>query len=310
MAIQTMTLPSGRVLSYDDRYLPTKPGMKEIGMGLLGQATGPLLGLGTLYGASKLGLLGKGAADVGSALGAVGVEAAASNLGTIGQGGLETFGSELGEAAATGGSGVGFFGGNGLLGSGSMGTGAYIPGVLGLLGAYDMFSNQNRSRGISGLEGLASGTGIGFTLGGPIGAGIGAGVGGIAGLLSGGHKSTKERTKDRYDELAEKSNDQAYQDLVNAGRNISLSGRDTWQPGAGEAPVEILDYSYGVLNTFGPEWAAIEQAKRDKILAELAKNNLFNPEKGDYMITDAERAKQIRDQILGVNNTSTLAGAV
>lgn len=143
------------------------------------------------------GLFGKGgagASTIGGGSAAPGV-AALPDVSAAGAGATDAL--TTGAAAAAAPAQVGFWGGNGLLGEGAMGPGAYIPGLIGVLGAGDVLTHDYGA-GRNAIEGGLSGAGIGFTLGGPVGAGIGAGVGLGAGLLKslGGGKSKAQKTRD------------------------------------------------------------------------------------------------------------------
>lgn len=283
-----MTLPSGRVLSYDDRFLPQKPGMKEVGMGLLGQAAGPIMGLGTLYGASKLGLLGGGGASAAAtaggagALGAGGAAELASIPGIAGNAGV--YG---GEALSSGGVGE-YLGGIG-------GTGNLILPGLGLLGAYHIGSNQDMSRGQGALEGMASGAAIGSFFG-PIGAGVGAGIGGLGGLLATGKKTTRQRTNEKFDKLSDSAVSEEYKNMLDSARQQSLAMKGNDELDNKDALA--LSNTYAPLRTYGEDWAKLEEAQRRAIMEKALEENLIESRKGDYQFTDEARAKAIYDEIV------------
>lgn len=284
MAIQTMTLPSGRVLSYDDRYLPQKPGMKEIGAGLLGQAAGPVTALATLYGAKKLGLLG-GEAALGT--GVAGEGAAAANLGTIGSTSLETFGPEMGvEAAAP------------TMGSASTlaAVAPYAAGIGGLLGSYDVLTHPHRNRGMSALEGAGSGALLGTAIAPGPGTIIGGLLGGIGGGIFGGHKSTKQRTEDKFGTLAEDATDQKYKDMVESAKQQSLNATDNYELDNKDALA--LSNTYAPLKTYGEDWAKLTDDQRKRVMEKALEQNLIESSKGDYQFTDEEKAKALYEEVL------------
>lgn len=283
-----MTLPSGRVLSYDDRFLPQKPGMKEIGMGLLGQATGPIMGLGTLYGASKLGLLGGGGAGAAAggagALGAGGAAELASIPGIAGNAGV--YGATTGGTGALEGLGLGSL-------SSTMPS---IYGAGGLLGAYDLLSNPHRSRGISGLEGAASGALLGSAiLPGP-GTLVGGLLGGIGGSLFGGHKSTKQRTKEKFDKLLDSTSNQDYKNMIESAKQQSLDAKDNYE--LTNKDLGALSNTYAPIKTYGEDWVSLSDEQRRAIMEKALEENLIESSKGDYQFTDEERAKAIYDEIV------------
>lgn len=58
----------------------------------------------------------------------------------------------------------------------------------------------------------------------------------------------------------------------------------------------------GNLETFGNDWHNIDVSKRNEIVKRLAQEGLYTPDKGDVVINNQDRARQILDEILGTNN--------
>lgn len=277
-------MPDGTIMRYDDRFLPEKPGPGAAYAGLAGQGVGLLGGLGTLYAAKKMGILGGGgaAADLATSSGA------AENLTTLGSGGLETFGSEMdpvSSAISGAGEGTSFFTGNGLLGEGAVGVGDYIPGVAGLLGVYDLARRQqNYSRGRGALQSGLSGAGIGWTVGGPVGAGVGALAGAIGGGLLGGRKSTKDREKERWQSVGK---DPVYKDYFEG--TAGQQNRDESNLTA-EAITETPDfYRVAGYQNFTPE-------QKKKAAQAMLDARALNEKQGGIYLNDAY-AQQVIDAI-------------
>lgn len=171
--------------------------LKSTGKAIAKAAEGkllPALGLASVMPGSAAGAAAGGLAGTAGAAapGIAGAAAGATDLSSAAAG-------ALGGGAATG-----FFTGNGLLSSGAMGVGDYIPGVAGAIGLYDLSQNRERiGTGAGYLEGAASGAGIGYTVGGPIGAGIGAGIGLLGNAFGIGHKSRTKGEEHAREALAE-----------------------------------------------------------------------------------------------------------
>lgn len=123
------------------------------------------------------------------------------------------------------------------------------------------------------------------------------------GLL--GHESTREAAQRKTSELLEKSNDPTYQAYVQGMREqYNAAPPDPSKPFAGkygtfeeyrQAGLEAPDLTgaYGNIKAFGPEWAALDQAKREEVTQALINADLYASKKGDVILTDEEKAKQI-----------------
>ena len=56
--------------------------------------------------------------------------------------------------------------------------------------------------------------------------------------------------------------------------------------------------SYGVLKTFGPQWASVDNSKKQEIVKKLVDNDLLNSKQGDYLIDNPEQAQAIMQSVL------------
>lgn len=238
-------------------------------------------------------------------------QAAAQNLTTMGQGGVETFGAEMGAAGAASpmfGSGGTIFNTEGMIGElGSFAPLNVVGAALGAYGAYDATKKQSKKAGMT--QGALSGAAAGMSIGGPWGAGIGAVVGGLLGATA--HESTKHRTNRRYDDLARTSSDAAFQKLLSEGREMSLAGKDTWDIGddKASAPLDLMAKSYGVLKAFGPSWANYSPEQQRAVVQEMVNNDLINNKQGEWLVDDTERANQILQSVVGAPAAAAAAKA-
>lgn len=124
------------------------------------------------------------------------------------------------------------------------------------------------------------------------------------------HKSIKERQKERWGELAEKGVTGAQEAFALSQNLGDLSGKIAsgankgkewnWEDAVTEAKIDPGQFRgvYGNFDTFGNDWATYNPAQQDEIIRRLIDNNLYDPEKGDVMITDKEAARKIKDQVL------------
>lgn len=209
--------------------------------------------------------------------------------------------------------------------SGIGGAGNYILPAAGAIGMYDVLKNDRGPvRGT--LQGAASGAAIGSAF--PVvGTAIGAGVGGAIGLgkslLTKKHVTRDLAKKNTQDLQSQFGNDATYQAYVRGMREQSNSAPpDPSKPFAGKystwedykkAGLEAGDLTgvYGNINTFGQDWTNIDQGKREAVTQALIDNNLYDSRKGEVNITDANKARQIYQQVMGGGYTppkSTAAG--
>lgn len=181
----------------------------------------------------------------------------------------------------------------------SLGALNIAGGALGAYGAYNASKMQNKRQGI--MSGAASGAAAGASLA-PATLGLSVPIGAIIGALAGAaaHETTKHRSQRRYGELGSMGGSSNFQDLVNRGAQESLSGADTWDLGddKSQAPIDLMTRSYGVLKTFGPQWANVSDDKKQAVVRELVNNDLINSKQGDYLIDNPGQAQAIMQSVL------------
>lgn len=233
---------------------------------------------------------------------------------------LETFGAESGGLAPTA--------PTGFMSTPMESLGGYTPGqALGAVGAlkggYDTI--QGFQHGGTGMRtGMTeTGAGIGMMVGGPIGSFIGAAAGNVLGYGAKKfglyHETTAQnRAKHTNQLIKEDPNDPNWVGYVNAMRNNQPV--DKSKPFAGQystweeykkAGLDANDLTgvYGNLNTFGKEWVTYSQPQRVAITQALIDNNLYDSKKGEVLVTDAEKAKQLKDQVIAGKYTPSATGA-
>ena len=204
-----------------------------------------------------------------------------------------------------------------------LGYGPYLGAAGAALGGYGLYNaieaNDPKAGALSGA-GLGMGLGaaaplLGFA--GPAGwmgyaglAALGAlGGGGLTSLL--GHETTRDVAKKHTKQLLGSSEDPAYQGYVNAMREQYKSGAPdpekpfhagqygSWEEykAAGLDPNDLTGV-YGNIKTFGPEWANLTQPQRVAVTKGIIDAGLYNSKKGEVEISDATKAKEIKDNVL------------
>lgn len=212
-------------------------------------------------------------------------------------------------------------------------------------GSYDAYKGwEHGGEGVrSGLT--TAGAGAGSLIGGPIGGAAGAAFGNIMGYgLQGDgwknklallatsptllgakllgvdlmHKTTKQVQQEHTQQLAEKApEDQNWMNYLGGMRNQEVN-KDA--PFAGKyktfdeykkAGLQADDLTgvYGNLKTFGPEWAKLDFNKQKQVTQGLIDAGLYNSKKGEVVITDEDKAHEIKNQVLGVPTPTTTADA-
>lgn len=194
------------------------------------------------------------------------------------------------------------------------GAGNAILPAAGLIPIGDVLLN-NRGPGRGALEGAAGGAAIGSYFG-PWGAAIGGGLGGLVGLGKGlfKHKSTKEYEKERWGDFANKAQASGINPaLADIAQNANHPVGDTgiWQTGkyAGQkwdfnkaldlAKSGGNDFNLvlGNMQTFGPEWLNKTPDQQRAVSQALANAGLYKGDHGDVLISDANKAQQIYQQL-------------
>lgn len=195
--------------------------------------------------------------------------------------------------------------------SGIGGAGNAILPAAGAIGAYDLLGREFKKNGAGwargGLQGAASGAAMGSFFGAP-GALIGGGVGGLLGLakVALGHKSTKDYQNERWGalgpggQLAREMNHPENDDHIwDTGK---YAGQEWTFEKALDLAREDPSQFAGVLGNFeagGDEWGSIAADKRDEIVRRNIEENNYYSNKGDIIVQDKDRFRQIRDEVLG-----------
>ncbi len=206
-----------------------------------------------------------------------------------------------------------------LSGIGSAGN--YLLPAAGALGAFNLLSSENGpARGA--LQGAASGAAMGSYFG-PPGAILGGAIGGVAGLAESffDNPSTKEIEKKRWGNLADSGITDAqsaflanhpvgdtsiYQDGPRKGQkwNFENALEDA------KADPSHFRLVYGNYDTFGNDWSSYAPDQQDAIVSRLAHEGLYSSSKGDILIKNKERARQIKDEVLSGKVPSAVTPAV
>lgn len=254
-------------------------------------------------------LAGKTAAQA-AASGAQTVTPALTNAGTAAEP-LYSGSAAVPGSAAAGAPGVAAeapsFGAGGTLFNSSAGFGdmaAYGPlnyagGAIGAYGAFKASQMSNKRQGMT--SGAMSGAMAGASLA-PATLGLSIPIGAAIGMLAGAaaHEHTKARSTRRYGEIAGASSDANYQSMLSQGMQEDVSGQDTWDLGddTSKAPIDLMTRSYGVLKTFGPQWASVDPAKRQEIVRQMVDKGLINSKQGSYLVDDPEAAQAIFNAVI------------
>jgi hypothetical protein len=187
--------------------------------------------------------------------------------------------------------------------------GGYTAMAINGMDALNNILHGSRKNKIEGGT-TAVGTGIGYALGGPLGGGIGSIAGrtvgrGLASVF-GGHR-TKDAEQKRWGELGAGEGSPAYDAAHGEG-----SGWNGITGATDENGDQILADSatnmdaankmrgvYGNYSVFGKDWNNYTPEQQSKIVQGISAAKLYDADMGDITITDAEKAKQIRDGIIG-----------
>jgi hypothetical protein len=191
--------------------------------------------------------------------------------------------------------------------SGIGAAGNYILPAAGAYGAYDLFNRENGA-GRGALQGAASGAAIGSYFGMPL---VGAGIGGAIGLAESffDNPSTKELEKERWGNLADAGVvDAQAAFLANhppGDTSIYQEGPRKGQKWKFENALEDAKKDpnhfrlvFGNYDTFGNDWSTYTPEQQLAITGRLANEGLYAGRKGDVVITDKERARKIKDEVL------------
>jgi len=196
-------------------------------------------------------------------------------------------------------------------------TGGNIVGGLGVgLGGYEALQGvKNKNPIQSGLGGVGVGLGLnqlGYALG-PWGWAASAGIPVALSLANKmfDHETTRELAKRHTGELLGSSEDPNYQSYVSGMREqYNAPPPDpskpyhggqyaTWEEykNAGLDPNDLTGV-YGNIKTFGQEWANLSEPQRVAVTKGIIDAGLYKSKKGEVEITDATKAKEIKDNVL------------
>lgn len=141
---------------------------------------------------------------------------------------------------------------------------------------------------------------------------LGIATGGLSELANAllNRKTTRDYAKENTQNLLSKSDNTDYQNYVNTMREQYNSAPiDPSKPFAGKygswdeyktAGLEAGDLTgvYGNINTFGEDWTRASQEQRQAATQALIDANLYDSKKGDVIITDEDRARQVVGSML------------
>lgn len=219
-----------------------------------------------------------------------------------------------GTIAGPGGEAVGTMGAppeaaTGMFAPGSaLSTGLGVAGVgLGAYGAYEGIKSGDPLTSGLGGAGIAGGlNALGVSLG-PVGWGAMIAAPIALSMLGLNKPSIKEQVKKRWGNLAEKSdpNTQSYAqqymqylDSDQAKSDAKLNFSEMKK--SGQLKAEDVWGGYGMFKTFGSDWLGkYTEDQRRQISQELLNQNLVDSKKGDIVVTDSKKAKDIASQVLG-----------
>lgn len=180
--------------------------------------------------------------------------------------------------------------------------------AAGAYGLYDTFSNNRTGFGGAAEAGLSA-----YELTAPLGPEVSIPAAAIAALVAGtglfAHETTKENeAKHTKQLLGQSPDDPAWVNYVNGMRNQTPNAGGAFANGQyqtwdqyKQAGLNAKDLSgvYGNMQTFGPDWAKYSQAQREAITQGLINADLYDSKKGEVVITDQAKAKDIAGQVMG-----------
>lgn len=139
------------------------------------------------------------------------------------------------------------------------------------------------------------------------------------------HKTTKQVQDEHTSDLAKLDPDAKntdWQNILAARAQATANGpADPSKPFAGKyatfdeykkAGLDANDLSkaYGVLKSVGPDYTKYTPAQIQQYTQTLIDNNLFESKKGEVVVTDDDKAKALKDQILGVTTAPLVDSSV
>lgn len=296
----------------------TAPGVA--GSGLLGAAQ-DFLGFGPDASSGAGGLLGGGVTDPTITTGAELMPGGIASQAVEGIGPLAD-GAAYADSLNPGVFDAGFWTGTdigagpaGQVLQGNVGLGNALGVAGGLYGAYNLIDNWGQN---TPLSGAMSGAAVGTAILPGVGTAIGAGVGGLIGMFD-DHKSTKEYQQERWGDIAEDPNVHDYwkqtanlrfQQMQGTAEGGTMAGeggkREKWnfktvadRIRAGDAnETAMFRGVLGHQRTFGNDWVNYTPEQQDQMIQAFAREGLYKSDKGDVFITDADKARKIKDEVL------------
>lgn len=252
-----------------------------------------------------------------------GINAAANPMGyaetVLPSGTQGTIASGIEGASGTGTSGAtgGLFGAGGA-GSTALGVGGT---ALGTYEAIQGIKNQNPIQaGLGGAGAVMGLNALGYTLG-PWGVAATIAAPAVLSVVSKlfDHETTRERAKKNTNELMGMSNDPTWQNYVGGirqqydsaptGKAFDAGKYSTWDEYK-QAGLDANDLMgvYGNLKTFGPDWIKYSPEQQKAITQALINNDLYASKKGDVIVTDEAKAKEIANQALAATPAQGVVG--
>ena len=316
--------------AYTDKYRPDPKAAQGMGLiakdpaqpGLLEQVAPLAIGLSVAeaakYGGQQIGPAVGDLLSGGGSGAATGVEAAysAGSPGALGAGFFEPVGTGV---AATPSAPAGLLaGGTPTAGATATQAGTAAPaGGMGLLGAVPYAGLAGGlalgAKGVKDLINGQSGTDSWEGLGGRATLGIATGgISELARLAGLGRKSTRDYAKDKTNELSKLAPDDAgYQAYLHGARdqyNEAPKGKafgggkynswDEYQKAGLDAG--DLTHVYGNIKAYGPAWSKLTEDERRKITQDNIDAGNYYSSKGDVLLKDEAKAKEIWDKNTGV----------
>jgi hypothetical protein len=219
--------------------------------------------------------------------------------------------------------------------------GQILGGAAALKGGYDSVNAwQHGGSGRAGLTQL--GAGLGTMVGGPLGSAVGAVGGNLLGYGMQGdgwknnatlvalgpigwtalaakkfgliHQTTKQAQQERWSGLANDNKDPNLQAAYLANHpegddGIWKDGKYAGQKWSFEKANDLaktgndFNLAFGSVQAGGDDWLTLTPDVQQKITNKAAQEGLYYSKKGDILVNDKERFKQIKDEVIGGNMT-------
>lgn len=183
-------------------------------------------------------------------------------------------------------------------------TPLYVPAAVALQTYLSGKSALNMIKGKTdnSISGIIGRVGLGIATG---------GLSEVANKFFGGHETTKQTEAKRWGELADDGVTGAAQQATALNSLGDMAGKEVAADGtvkkwnfndalAGVKAGNTGDFLgvYGNYKTFGNDWSTYTPAQQHAIVAGLADAGLYYSNKGDVLISDADKARKIKDSVL------------